>query len=89
MLDTPSFTLNKKSFIKNSTLRCIHAPGGTLYKSRGAADNWFFENGYHAGQGTTSDKYGDSGRNIDFLFNCDGTHKPSDKVKNPDPNYIS
>ena len=45
MLDTPSFTLNKKSFIKDSSLRCIHAPGGTIYKSRGAADNWLFEKG--------------------------------------------
>ena len=88
MLDTPSFTLNKKSFIKDSSLRCIHAPGGTLYPSRGVADNWLFEHGYHAGQGTTSDKYGDAGRNVDFLFNCDGTHKPSDKV-NPIEGYIS
>lgn len=81
MLETPQFTENKKDFIPYTTLRCIHAPGGTVYPSRGAADNWFFENGYHAGQGTTSDKYGDAGRNIDFLFNCDGIHKPSDKVK--------
>ena len=88
MLDTPTFTLNKKSFIKDSTLRCIHAEGGNIYPSRGAQDNWYFENGYHAGQGTTSDKYGDSGRNIDFLFNCDGSHKPSDKV-NPDASYVS
>ena len=88
MLDAPSFTLNKKTFIKNSTLRCIHAPGGTIYPSRGAADNWYFENGYHAGQGTTSDKYGDAGRNIDFLFNCDGQNKPSDKVA-ADSEYIS
>lgn len=88
MLDAPSFTLGKNTFIKNSTLRCIHAPGGTVYPSRGAADNWYFENGYHAGQGTTSDKYGDAGRNIDFLFNCDGVHKPSNKVDN-DPSYVS
>ena len=89
MLDAPSFTLNKKSFIKDSSLRCIHADGGTLYKSRGAADNWKFENGYHAGQGTTSDKYGDAGRNLDFLFNCDNKgHKPSDKV-NSIQDYVS
>ena len=90
MLDAPYFTENKKSFIKDSTLRCIHAEGpeGIPFRSRGAADNWFFENGYHAGQGTTSDKYGDSGRNIDFLFNCDGTHKPSNKV-NPIADYKS
>jgi hypothetical protein len=51
MLDAPYFTENKKSFIKDSTLRCIHAEGpeGIPFRSRGAADNWFFENGYHAG----------------------------------------
>ena len=81
MLDTPIFTKSKKDFIKDSSLRCIHAPGGKVYPSRGKEDNWFFGNGYHAGQGTTSDKYGDAGRNVDFLFNCDGVHNPSDKVK--------
>jgi len=80
MLDTPHFTTSKKDFIKDSTLRCIHAKGGTIFPSRGKEDNWFFGNGYHSGQGTTSDKYGNAGRNVDFLFNCDGTHKPSDKV---------
>ena len=91
MLETPQFTSNKKDFVKNSSLRCIHADGGNTYISRGAADNWIFTNGYHAGQGTSSDKYGDAGRNIDFLFECDGVHNPSDKVKgsNLDPNYIS
>jgi surface antigen len=88
MLDAPTFTVNKKTFIKDSTLRCIHAPGGKIYPSRGKEDNWFFGNGYHAGQGTTSDKYGDAGCNLDFLFNCDGIHKPSDKV-NPIENYVS
>ena len=88
MLDAPTFTLNKKSFIQDSSLRCIHAAGGKVYPSRGAADNWKFEHGYHAGQGTTSDKYGDAGRNLDFIFNCDGTHKPTDKVK-PIAGYVS
>lgn len=81
MLETPQFTTSKKDFVKDSSLRCIHAPGGKVYPSRGKEDNWYFGNGYHAGQGTTSDKYGDAGRNVDFLFNCDGTHNPSDKVK--------
>lgn len=81
MLDTPHFTTSKKDFIPYSTLRCIHAEGGTIYPSRGKEDNWFFGNGYHAGQGTTSDKYGNAGRNVDFLFNCDGEHNPSDKIK--------
>ena len=88
MLDAPNFTKNKKTFVKDSSLRCIHAPGGTKFVSRGAADNWKFENGYHSGQGTTSDKYGDAGRNLDFIFNCDGSHKPTDKV-DPINGYVS
>lgn len=87
MLDTDHFTTSKKTFVK-STLRCIHATGGTVYPGDPYYDNWYFENGYHAGQGTTSDNYGNSGRNVDFLFNCDGVHKPSDKV-NAESNYIS
>lgn len=87
MLDTPRFTTSKKDFVAQSSLRCIHAEGGKIYPSRGVADNWLFQNGYHAGQGTTSDKYGDAGRNLDFLFECDGVHNPSDKVK-PDAGFI-
>ena len=95
MLDTPRFTTGKKDFVKDSTLRCIHATGGTVYPSRGDADNWYFYNGFHAGQGTTSDNYGQSARNVDFLFEADGVHWPT-KSKNmqgyspkDEPNYKS
>ena len=81
MLDTPVFTTSKKDFVKNSTLRCIHAEGGNVYRSRGDADNWLFTNGFHSGQGTTSDNYGQSARNVDFLFEVDGEHWPT-KSKN-------
>ena len=88
MLETDHFTTSKKVFVKSS-LRCTHAPGGSLYPGDEYYDNWYFENGWHSGQGTTSDNYGNSSRNQDFLFNCDGVHKPSDKIKNPEPDYIS
>ena len=95
MLDTDVFTTSKKDFVMNSTLRCIHAEGGNVYKSRGDEDNWLFINGFHAGQGTTSDNYGQSARNVDFLFEVDAEHWPS-KEKNmgkykisENPNYIS
>lgn len=81
MLDTPVFTTSKKDFIMNSTLRCIHATGGNVYTSRGDADNWLFTNGFHSGQGTTSDNYGQSARNVDFLFEVDAKHWPT-KSKN-------
>ena len=88
MLETDHFTTSKKVFVK-ANLRCIHAPGGDLYPGDEYYDNWYFEKGWHSGQGTTSDNYGNSGRNQDYLFNCDGIHKPSDKIKNPEPDYIS
>lgn len=87
MLDTDHFTTSKKVFVK-SNLRCIHASGGEVYPGDEYYDNWYFENGYHSGQGTTSDNYGNAGRNVDFLFNSDGIHKPSDKVS-AEAGYIS
>ena len=87
MLETDHFTTSKKTFVK-SKFRCIHASGGGLFSGDPYLDNWLFENGYHSGQGTTSDNYGNSGRNVDFLFNCDGTHKPSDKV-DAEEGYVS
>lgn len=81
-LDCPTFTKNKKTFIRNSTLECIHKAGDPIL------DNWKFINGYHSGQGTTSDNYGNSGRNVDFIFSADGIHKVSDKVA-VEEGYIS
>ena len=93
MLDTPVFTVGKKNFVQGSSLRCIHADGGNIYKSRGDADNWLFTNGFHSGQGTTSDNYGQSARNVDFLFEVDGVNYPT-KKKNmgtykPSTDYVS
>ena len=93
MLDTPIFTVGKKNFVQGSSLRCIHAGGGNVYKSRGDADNWLFTNGFHSGQGTTSDNYGQSSRNVDFLFEVDGVNYPT-KKKNmgtyvPSSDYVS
>lgn len=78
MLEAPTFTKSKQTFVK-SKLRCIHAEGGTVYPSRGDEDNWLYIDGYHSGQGTTSNYYGQASRNVDFLFMCDGTHAPTKK----------
>lgn len=78
MLEAPTFTKSKATFVKSS-LRCIHAEGGLNYPARPNEDNWLFVDGYHAGQGTTSDNYGQSARNVDFLFMSDGTHAPTKK----------
>ena len=93
MLDTPVFTVGKKNFVQGSSLRCIHAGGGNIYKSRGDADNWLFTNGFHSGQGTTSDNYGQSARNVDFLFEVDGKNYPTKKKNmggySPSTDYVS
>jgi len=98
MLDTPRFTTGKKDFVKGSSLRCLQIQtdeqGNVVYPDEG---NWFFQNGLHAGQGTTSDNYGQAGRNVDFLFECDGKHWPTKEkdikdvfdLKGADKDYIS
>lgn len=81
-IDCPYFTNDKKDYVKNTSAQCIHADGDPIL------DNWIFSNGYHSGQGTTSNEYGYAARNLDLIFNCDGIHDPNDKIK-ADPNYIS
>lgn len=88
MIEAPNLTGGKNSFIKNSKIRCI-------YKGEDARpeDNWVALNAYHAGQGTSSDAYGASGRNLDIIFGFDGKDQLiAPKAKNNyrfDPNYKS
>jgi len=65
MIEAPNLTGGKTSFIKDTKIRCI-------YKNGRPEDNWVALNAYHAGQGTSSDNYGASGRNLDIIFGFDG-----------------
>ena len=62
-ISAPTFTTGKKNEVADTTIQQIYKNG------RAVEDNWT-ATGSHKGQGTSSDHYGEAGRNIDI--NCSG-----------------
>nr|WP_270248882.1 DUF6273 domain-containing protein [Coprococcus catus] len=81
-IESPIFTNDKKNYIKNASMQCIYKNGDPIL------DNWQIENGYVVGQGTTSNSYGQAGRNLDYIFCADGAHQINSKI-DLDPDYKS
>ena len=72
-IECPTFTTGKKNEISNTTIQHMYKNG------RAIEDNWT-ATGTHKGQGTSSEYYGESGRNIDI--NCSGGFTFSDGSQN-------
>ena len=66
MVSAPHFTNNKSDKVINTTIRQIYKAGDPVL------DNWTAYKSQHSGQGTSSNNYGASGRNLDFIMNKSG-----------------
>ena len=85
MIDCKTRFTSGKGFPEKCDIQIKHKNGRLI------EDNWSAINCYHTGQGTSSDSYGYSGRNVDIILCLDGTY--GIKTKNDgtilDPNYIT
>lgn len=64
-ISAPHFTNDKDNKVNDTTVECIYQGGDPVL------DNWTVTNASHSAQGTTSNRYGISGRNIDLRLNTD------------------
>ena len=62
-LSAPYFTNNKSDKVPYTTIQQIYKDGDPIL------DNWTCYDCSHSGQGTSSNNYGASGRNLDFIMN--------------------
>lgn len=88
-IDTPRFTTSKKDKVASTSFQQI-------YKNGRVVDNWISYDGIHNGQGTSSEYYGESGRNLElnckngFTFSDGQTAEKYSMSKNAIPiNYFN
>lgn len=74
-LSAPYFTNNKSDKVPGTTIQQIYKNGDPIL------DNWTCYNAMHAGQGTSSNNYGASGRNLDLIMDKSG-------IDNVDPYFV-
>ena len=65
MIDAPWFTNDKDDKVADTTVQMIYKNGDSVL------DNWTCVNASHSGQGTSSNEYGYSGRNLRLIMNND------------------
>lgn len=66
VLSAPYFTNDKGNKVANTTIRQIHNTGTKENPEYDASENWTATGATHNGQGTSSNEYGYSGRNLEF-----------------------
>ena len=66
VLSAPHFTNDKGDKVSNTTIKQIHNTGTKEKPEYDATENWIATGVTHNGQGTSSNEYGYSGRNLEF-----------------------
>lgn len=65
LVDAPWFTNDKSNKVSDTTITMIYKNGDPVL------DNWTCTGALHSGQGTSSNEYGYSGRNLDLIMDRD------------------
>lgn len=66
ILSAPYFTNDKGNKVANTTIQQIHNTGTKEKPEYDNSENWIATGATHNGQGTSSNEYGYSGRNLEF-----------------------
>lgn len=66
VISAPYFTNDKKDKVEHTTIKQIHNTGTQEKPEYDANENWTAVDAIHNGQGTSSNEYGYSGRNLEF-----------------------